>query len=130
VLYRGLSPDEDPAQGISPNFKGKYQTPANHVRFGSRPWYRNQGSQFISSSKTLAAALRFSNRVIKFDASKVDGSLIDVSTEEGRLEIGLTPNDKRAWANATRNQEVIIDGRIPPDAILDVIIQMTMLDEC
>ncbi len=115
ILYRGLGPEEDPSLGLSPRNPANQVDPQYHVGQGSRAGY--PGDQFISLSKSQAKAGHFSSRVVVIDMSKVSGTVIDVSTDEGRLAAGISPRSN-AWYYAKKWEEVLLeDGYIPPDAI-------------
>src|SRR5258708_17580537 len=116
TLYRGLGPEEDPSLGLSPRNPANPVDPQYHVGQGSRAGY--PGDQFISLSKSQAKAGHFSSRVVVIDMSKVSGTVIDVSTDEGRLAAGISPRSN-AWYYAKKWEEVLLeDGYIPQAALL------------
>ncbi|WP_181785523.1 DUF6531 domain-containing protein [Streptomyces phytophilus] len=115
TVYRNLRPDEDPALGLVAKNPDATYTPAGHVLNGSRPGW---ASQFISTTRSSDVALNSqwtSGRVVAIDLRMVPGSVIDLSTDAGRELHNI-----RGFTAINRTKssaEVLITGRIPPEAI-------------
>jgi hypothetical protein len=71
---------------------------------------------------------------VEIDPSKIVGSLVDVSTPEGRIAAGFNPRDMSTWSYAASDQEVLLDGYVPPEAIIRFVpgtVQMELpFEEC
>jgi len=108
IVYRGLAKGENPAAGLTARNPDAGNNIASHVG-GAR------NSQWISTTKDKAIAQeRFGQHgVVAVDLSRVNSRVVDLS---GGIP-GLDPNFmlSRWAANA---QEVVIQGRVPPQAIV------------
>jgi RHS repeat-associated protein len=113
VVYRNLRPDEDPALGLVAKNPNATYTPLGHVLNGSRP---NWASQFISTTKSLAAANKWaSGRMVAIDLSKFAGKVYDLSDEAGRAANGIRGVTGINRANSSA--EVLLEGFVPPEAM-------------
>ena len=107
-------------------------TPLDHVFSGSEPDFE---SQFISTSDGAKGqgmgndwARRKQTGVVQIDVSKLDpDSIVDLTTGEGRVRhlgdasraaAGSELVQANKWAKGKR--EVLIIGRVPADAIVEV----------
>jgi hypothetical protein len=107
IVYRGLAEGDDPAAGLTARNPAAGNDIASHVA-GKRD------SQWISATKDLAIAQeRFGkNGVVAIDLSMVSSPIADLS----RGIPGMNSNYMLSrWAR--RNQEVVIQGRVPADAV-------------
>lgn len=107
TVYRGLAEGEDAAAGLTARNPGAGNDIASHVA-GAR------NSQWISATKDLAIAQeRFGKHgVVAIDFSKVPNPIADLS---GGIP-GMNSNYMLSrWAR--KNQEVVIQGRVPADAV-------------
>jgi RHS repeat-associated protein len=111
-LYRAIRPDEDISKGLFPRNPGRNMSPAGHVRNGSHPNFK--GSQFISTSLFPEFAAKYGSNIVEIDVSLIQGQILDVSG--GGMEYGFYPGS-RAYDQAMADQEVLIDGWVPPEAI-------------
>ncbi len=126
IVYRNLRPDEDPNAGLTarrPDRAGEI-TPAGHVMNGSRSNYR--GGPYISTTTDPAVAERWrqpGQRTVAIDTDRLQPDsagnqrVIDVSTRERAQAEGLRG---RAVGYAENSREVLLQGRVPPDAITPV----------
>ena len=106
LVYRGLAAGENPAAGLvarAPNATGV--SPVSHVAGKVRsPW--------ISTTKSLQVARSKygQNGVVAIDMNRVSSEVVDISggiVRGGRMS---------SWAKA--DQEVLIRGSVPPEAIV------------
>jgi hypothetical protein len=108
IVYRGLAAGENPAAGLIARAPDAANSVASHVA-GAR------ASQWISTTRSLEVATsRFGqNGVVAIDLSRVGSPIVDLT----RGIPGIGPNTMLSrWAiNA---QEVLIQGRIPAEAIV------------
>ena len=106
LVYRGLAAGEDPAAGLvarAPEAAGV--SPISHVAGKSQsPWISTTKSVDIATEKYGQ------NGVVAIDLNKVSSEVVDVS--EGFANGGRMS----AWAKA--DQEVLIRGPVPPEAIV------------
>ena len=118
--YRLLNPIEVPEKGLdakAPEMNRKLQT---HVRMGSRI-----KTQFISTGRNLFYMLnRWASpgqRLVKIDLAKLgdNAKIYDLTTETARQNL-LGYQIVRNFARASG--EIVIEGHIPPEAIVDMII--------
>jgi RHS repeat-associated protein len=129
-IYRAVRAEEiDTAMtdGLTARNPGASHTPTQHV-------LGDNNSQFISGSDGDKGARmaddwarRSNTGVVKIDVSKLDpDSIVDLSTGEGRIrhlgDVSASPSADLLKANkfARGKREVLIIGRIPPDAIVEV----------
>ena len=121
IVYRNLRPDEDPSQGLVARRPGRDMSPAGHLMNANRPHFK--GSQYISTTTDLVVAVRWrqpgqQTMEIETDLLEPDAvgnrSIVDVSTPEKAQAQGLKG---RLYTYAVSAQEVLLEGRIPPDAI-------------
>jgi RHS repeat-associated protein len=124
IVFRNLRPDEDPAQGLSARRPGRGMTPAGHVRNGSKPTFR--GSQFISTTTDPAVALRYrepGQRTVMIDTDQLvpdtsgNRRVVDLSTPELARSHGLRGPAAHYAANSS---EVLLEGRVPSGAMVEV----------
>ena len=106
IVWRALASGEDPALGLTARDPNAVVDPLSHVAGKRRsPW--------ISTSKLPSVAFDKYNKgngIVAIDLSKVPGSISDVSSGfpgKGRLDF-----------YARKDQEVLIHGYIPSDAIV------------
>lgn len=105
-VFRALSKDDDPSKGLTARNPDASATPAQHVN-GKRD------SQFISTTKDEATArekFNSGNGVVEIDLNKVEGNVVDVSD-------GVPNGSQKVNNFARKDQEVLIEGRVPPEAI-------------
>ena len=121
IVYRNLRSDEDPSQGLVARRPGRDMTPAGHIMNANRPNFK--GSQYISTTTDLVFAARWRQPgqqtiEIEYDLLEMDAvgnqSIVDVSTPEKAQAQGLKG---RLYTYAVSAKEVLLEGRIPPDAI-------------
>jgi len=114
TAYRVLRPDEDLATGLVAKNPGASYSPAAHVRNGSR-----LETQYISTTRDITVAEKWAsktgNRIAEIDLSSVDGNLLDLSTDAGRLT--HLPGNPIAQSYARASAEVLIQGWVPPSAV-------------
>jgi len=106
IVFRSLAKGEDPTQGLTARNPLAKTTPAQHVN-GKRD------SQFISTTKDQDAAtgkFNSGNGVVEIDLNKIDGGVVDVSE-------GVPGGSQKVNNFARKDREVLIEGRIPPEAI-------------
>lgn len=110
IVYRGLAAGENPVAGLVARAPEAANSIASHVA-GAR------ASQWISTTRSLEVATsRFGqNGVVAIDLSKVGSSVVDLTA--GIPGIGRSTMLSRWAINA---QEVLIQGRIPAEAIMRV----------
>jgi len=124
-VYRSLRPDEDPADGLIAKDPSAEKTLTQHVVAGSKPGFK---SQYISTTKSLAVIERWkpkdgTARVVKIDLSKYPGKVYDLTTERGRAAApgrdaaNHFPHKGFAANYAKSSKEVVLLGRVPPEAI-------------
>ncbi|MFI9381437.1 RHS repeat-associated core domain-containing protein [Kutzneria sp. NPDC052558] len=107
IVFRALAKGEDPALGLKARAPGAVNvSPLSHVA-GKRlsPW--------ISTSKLPSVAFgkyNQGNGVVAIDLSRIDGRIEDVS--------GGFPGKGRIDLYAKKDQEVLIFGHVPSDAIV------------
>ncbi|NUW41369.1 RHS repeat-associated core domain-containing protein [Nonomuraea rhodomycinica] len=106
IVWRALAPGEDPALGLTARDPSAVVDPLSHVAGKRRsPW--------ISTSKLPSVAFDKYNQghgVVAIDLSKIPGAIADVSS-------GF-PGKGRVDAYAKKDQEVLIHGYVPSDAIV------------
>ncbi|MGW7487207.1 DUF6531 domain-containing protein [Streptomyces sp. NPDC054786] len=115
VVFRNLNKNDDPSRGLvakNPNANWK---PAGHVMNGSR---KNAKSQFISTTNSMKVINQWKGEygAVKIDLSKFEGKVHDLTTHEGRVAAGIKPRG-RPIRYAMASQEVLLEGRVPADAI-------------
>ncbi|MEV3986226.1 polymorphic toxin-type HINT domain-containing protein [Nonomuraea sp. NPDC049758] len=106
IVWKALAHGEDPALGLTARDPNAIVTPLSHVA-GKRksPW--------ISTSKLPSVAFdkyNQGNGVVAIDLSKIPGAVVDVSPG--------SPGKGRIDSYAKKDQEVLIHGYIPSDAIV------------
>lgn len=103
-VYRGLAKGEDVTGGITARSPGAGNSEISHVA-GKRD------SQWISTTKdqSIATGEYGEHGAVRIDLNKVDSKVSDVS--------GGLPNGGRMSNWAKRDQEVLIQNRIPSEAI-------------
>lgn len=115
TVYRALRLDEDPMQGLTAKDSMASYAVEDHIINGGRPHFR---SQYISTTTDLrvaqALATKTGTGVAEIDLTRVQGYIINLSTESGR-QAHLKGATARAFARATL--EVLIEGCVPPEAI-------------
>ena len=118
IVYRVIRPDENPLQGLVA------KAPENvtrgleyHIRRGS-----SYPTRFISATRDIDIAIQYAqesgNRIVALDLNKVVGTVYDVSSEIG-AEMFLKSPIARNFA--VSSSEIVIEGRIPAEAIIDTI---------
>lgn len=116
LVYRVIRTDENPANGLYPKDPNANLSVDMHVRFGAQPDFV---SQYISTSRDLVSseawAARTGNRLVAIDLNQVNGDIIDLSTYEDRLYYLL---DWKGRGYAMKSTEVLIQGNVPPEAIV------------
>jgi RHS repeat-associated protein len=113
-VYRNLNAQDDPAGGLTAKNSSADYTPAGHVLNGSRAGF---ASQFISTTRSLAVAQKYSTgSTVAIDLDQFGGSVLDLSTAEGRAMYGVRGVTAINRANASA--EVLLQGFVPPDAII------------
>ena len=107
VVYRGLAEGENPAAGLVARNPEAGNSVASHVA-GARD------TQWISTTKSesLAAGKFGQNGYVSIDLNKVGGEVVDVSGG-----IPGMPSNYMLSRWAMRQQEVLVRGNIPPEAI-------------
>jgi len=108
IVYRGLAAGEDPAAGLTARAPGASGvSPVSHVAGKVQsPWISTSGSFEVASGKYGA------NGVVGIDLSRVGTQVVDL--RGGFPGGGMLSN----WAVA--DQEVLIYGSVPPEAIVGV----------
>jgi RHS repeat-associated protein len=119
IVYRNLRPDENPANGLVAKKPGRNMTVDGHIRTGTR----HNGSQFISTTTDpdVAAKWREPGQItVKFDTDHVvpdklgNLKIVDVSTTEKAKAAGVKG---LAVRNANASKEILIEGKVPAEAI-------------
>jgi len=107
TVYRGLAAGEDPAKGLTARAPNADNSPLSHVA-GKRE------SQWISTTKDMQTAVEKygQNGVVAIDLNKVKTAIVDLT--------GGIPNGGRMSNWAIRDQEVLIQKTIPPEAMTPV----------
>jgi RHS repeat-associated protein len=113
TVYRNLHPGENPADGLVAKNPDATYHPAGHVSNGSKPGW---ASQFISTTKNLDVAKKWTQgRMVAIDLRKFNGQVIDLSTPTGRAAADVRGHTATRLANSSA--EVLLVGRVPPEAI-------------
>ena len=105
-VYRALSKNDNIEEGLTARNPSANATPAQHVN-------GKKDSQFISTTKDKSIALEkynSGNGVVEIDMSKVNGNVTDVSG-------GIPGGSVKVNNFAKKDQEVLVEGRIPPEAM-------------
>lgn len=115
-LYRVIRPDENPAKGLFPRNPNATYLPEGHIVNGSRRDFK--GSQYISTTTDPRVAEKWAektgNRIVEIQRDRVQGTIIDLSTDRGR-SAHLRGTTARNFARSS--SEVLIDGMVPAQAI-------------
>jgi len=115
IVYRVIRADENPMLGLFAKNPAAAYSVEGHIINGSRPGW---ASQFISTTRNVSVAQAWAaktgNRVVAIDLSRIDGAIIDLSTEAGRNSFlrGITAKNFSAASS-----EVLIQGDVPAIAI-------------
>jgi hypothetical protein len=113
IVYRNLGPQDDPTNGLTAKNPNANYSPSGHVINGSRPGW---ASQFISTTRSLAAALKWTDgRIVAINLDQFEGDVLDLSTPGGRALNGIRGVTAINRANASA--EVLLVGFVPPGAI-------------
>ncbi len=110
IVYRGLAEGENPVEGLFARSPSANNSPISHVA-------GKGASQWISTTRNSNIAInRFgTNGVVKIDLSKVSSTIVDFSR-------GIPGNEGTMLSNwAKVMQEVLVQGYIPPEAIIGFI---------
>jgi hypothetical protein len=128
-VYRALRPDElatVTSSGLTPKDSRASKTIMEHVFSGSEEGF---ASQFVSTTRDLGHAARWGRNTgyARIDLCRVKSPIIDLSTAAGRKQFlgdpsRMTPGSPSHKANAFAKNasEVLIEGPIPPEAIIEV----------
>jgi hypothetical protein len=118
AVYRLCRSDETPSKGLVPKDTTANKTVNSHVTAGSRSGYK---SQYISTTKDYAKAYKWSQknpgcRIVKIHTSKLSNRIYDLtdSTVSDQYLLGKPAKDF-----AKGMQEVVIEGPVKPDAIVE-----------
>ncbi|MFG2528333.1 DUF6531 domain-containing protein [Streptomyces sp. NPDC048516] len=115
TVFRNLNDRDDPAVGlVAKNPNAKYK-PAGHVMAGGKETFK---SQYISTTNSMEVLNKWNKGYgqVKIDLTKFDGKVYDLTTRAGRRAAGIKPRGRpEIWANSS--QEVLLVGRVPPNAI-------------
>ncbi|MBA8926850.1 RHS repeat-associated protein [Kutzneria viridogrisea] len=113
IVYRNLHPGEDPTKGLVAKNPNATYHPAGHLSSGSRPGW---ASQYISTTKDRDVAEKwYTGRMVAIDLNKFHGKVIDVSTPEAQAAADVRGSSPRRVAS--NSKEVLLVGRVPPEAI-------------
>ncbi|TPI71958.1 hypothetical protein [Mesorhizobium sp. B2-8-9] len=116
-VYRALAPGEDPSVGLFARDRMANVFPSKHVMLGTNM----QSSNWISTTKSPAVAIgKYAkgdvSNVVRIDLSKVKTRVVDVSNGEfPKDDPGRNFPSAKNFARA--DQEVLIDGHVPAQAI-------------
>jgi hypothetical protein len=119
IVYRNPGPGQHPSalhQGFRPKNPNANYSPAFHVSSGSR-----YPTQYVSMTRSLQAARRWQTPgvpIYRIDLRRVSGTIIDLTDDIVRNQLLLHP---RTNAMARASAEVLLEGWIPPNAILGTI---------
>jgi len=125
TVYRVLRENEDTTNGIV--VKDPTATEYSiydHVRFGSQGWFKGP---YISTTRSINFARAWAtgggaNKLVAVvDLDQVTSPVIDLSTEEAQQAIGFNRQPDLARLSLM-SQEVLVQGRIDPAAILEYIL--------
>ncbi len=116
IVYRVIRADENIALGLAAKNPNATYEAAFHVSSGSR-----YSTQFISTTKELsvaeACATKTGNRIVEIDLSKVEDEVFDLTNKSVLDRMIKHPIPRNL---ATKSQEVLIKGFIPPQAITQI----------
>jgi RHS repeat-associated protein len=124
LVFRNLRPDESSAAGLSARNPSRGMSAAGHVRNGSSPNFK--GSQWISTTTDPEVALSW--RKAGQTTVAIETDLVTPSAVGNRQVLDISTPDLAANANlrgpaahyAAASREVLIDGRVPPSAMIEV----------
>ncbi|MEU1800649.1 DUF6531 domain-containing protein [Streptomyces sp. NPDC019937] len=115
TVFRNLNDKDNPAEGLVAKNPDANYRPAAHVMMGSKEGFK---SQFISTTNSMEVLNKWKKQYgqVKIDLTKFDGTVHDLTTDAGRRAAGIKPRG-RPINYAKSSQEVLLVGRVPPEAI-------------